>query len=60
MPINLNPFARVGQKNRRIKRLEMQIQSHDVQLQLFWELVSQMRDKVKERENKPKFYVKGG
>ena len=60
MSINLNPFARVGRKNRRIKRLEYQVQSMEVQLQLFWELIRQMGDKVREGENKPKFYVKGG
>ena len=60
MSINLNPFARLGRKNRRIKRLEYQIQSMEVQLKLFFDLIRTMGEKIKERENKPKFYVKGG
>jgi len=45
MPINLNPFARVGLKNRRIRRLEYKITALDAQLQILFGLIRSMKDK---------------
>jgi len=56
MPINLNPFARVGLKNRRIRRLEYEVVSLDAQLQILFGLIGQMKGKVK----KGKIITKGG
>lgn len=54
-----NPF-RQRRLEQRVGNLEYKIQSQEFQLQLFWDLIVKMGEKVKAGDKKPRIIVKGG